>query len=147
MTSLPDITMMRDTNKYCSAKMKTIRPNPYLRVTGLTLIFLGISLTYWSVPVFGDLLAFVGMLIAFIGVDTKLTEQGVKLGFTNLTGQQIEDVYEEGDSEIVLVARGHRRYRVKRWHYKSSEWNPIREHLNNLTKKQNKPDMATPRKL
>ncbi len=115
--------------------MIQISQNPKLRIIGLCLMTGGVILlcvSYrWWLPGFGIglLLNIIALLLANIGTDTALTEEGFKLGFTRLDVSDLSDIYENGKGEIVLVTKSRRRLRLKRWHYEPSEWPGVRDHL------------------
>ena len=109
--------------------MKSIRQNPHLKVWGI--IFFGISmyLSWQFGPILASFASIVALLVGATGIDTELIKDGIKLGFTKIVRPDIENVYDNGEGEIVIVTRGDRRFTVKRWHYKSTEWEPIQQHL------------------
>lgn len=113
--------------------MKSISQNPILKIAGILFCSIGVIISWRFGSGLGSIANVIGLLLTFTGTDTELMKDGIKLGFTKIFRQDIEDVYENGDSEIVLVAKRRRRYRVKRWHYKSDEWKIIKNHLKNLT--------------
>jgi hypothetical protein len=123
--------------------MKKIRQNPALKIWGLTLLIAGMLLSWWLGPGPASIVNIAGLLLAFTGIDTELSDDGVKLGFTKITTDEVADVYEDTEGVIVLVTRDRHRYRLKRWHYRFSEWSRVREHVFGLIRTQNKPCDAT----
>ena len=118
--------------------------NPRLKTIGVALMLVGGVLAWMVVPGLSSLLIIAGLLLANTGVDTDLTDDGIKLGFTRLRAADLQDVYEGDNGEIVLVARNRRRFRIRKWHYDASDWIAIREHIRKLTRtKPNKPQHPT----
>jgi hypothetical protein len=112
--------------------MTPVNQNPRLKAAGIALIAAGMLLSVWIGPGLASLVSIVGIVLGSTGVDTKLMREGIKLGFTKISRRDIEDIYENGDSELVLVTRGRRRFRVKRWHYAPAEWDAVRSHIMHL---------------
>jgi hypothetical protein len=118
--------------------MKKIRQNPSLKIWGLSFLIAGMLLSWWLGPGLASIVNIAGILLAFTGIDTELSDDGVKLGFTKIESDEVADVYEDAHGSIVLVTRDRHRYRLKRWHYRASEWSRVREHIFGLIRTQNK---------
>lgn len=123
--------------------MKPIRQNPSLKIWGVALLIAGLLLSRWLGPGLASIVNIAGIILAFTGIDTELRDDGIKLGFTKIKSDELADVYEDTEGVIVIVTRDRHRYRLKRWHYRASEWSRVREHIFGLIESQNKPAYTT----
>ena len=110
--------------------MRPLLPNPLLKIVGVVLTITGMILAWRDIEVVASLLIVVGTLVSSIGVDTKLTSGGLKLGFTDLKRCHIKEVRTPSNQEIVIVSHDDRNFRLVRWHYRKSEWPKVQAHLN-----------------
>jgi len=120
--------------KWLRKNPQLVGQNPKLKVWGLTLVVVGMLLSWWLGPGLASIVNITGIILAFTGIDTELTDNGVKIGFTRIRADEVTNLYEEPAGILVLATRSRHRYRMKKWHYKGSEWGRLKMHLAKVMK-------------
>lgn len=110
--------------------MNKIRPKPIFRVLSVVLLLSALLLNYAAPAAFFSkpicaLLTLVSTIVGVVGIDTEVSEDEIRIGFSRIKAIEITDSTEL-ENGYFQIRTSKKVYLIKKWIFRENDWEHLR---------------------